>query len=169
MWHEGNRVDKAWDWYRFSASLLETMSLDYVVYTDAHVVILPTIFWEDNPLFYKPHPAAKKKVYGGISVSKADCRRDNKCPSLQGEYLMRRFVLLSPDLVHYLAQLPRDQRPELQTPKESHDVAIANALWQKKKPQVVLHNVTLQGLVPKTSSKGLVGIFCMCGTGTRML
>jgi hypothetical protein len=149
---ESNRVGKIWKWFHYGASLGDEMMLDYIAYTDSQVSILPTIFWE-NALLKDP---AQPHIYAGIPIPKSECT-DSKCPSLQGDYVMRRFVLISTDLVQYLSSSSLDTNliPSLE-PKESPDVAIANALQSQN---ITIQNVTLQGLVSKTSYKGLVGDF----------
>ncbi len=97
---ETNRVGKVWAWYHYCATALNNGQglFDYIVKTDAQVAILPTLFWK-NDIFLEP---PRQRVYGGIPELKSKCI-EKKCPSLQGDYVMRRFVLLSTDLVNYVS------------------------------------------------------------------
>lgn len=151
---ETDRVGKLLAWFRYCASLQISIELDYIVKTDAQIAILPTVFWKNN-LFQKQ---PQQRVYGGIPESKTDCMSKEKCPSLQGDYLMRRFVLLSNDLVQELFSTSTTTTTTTTTnviqfaPKETPDVVISNLLQGKQ-----FQNVSLNGIVKKTSASGKVG------------
>lgn len=79
---------------------------------------------------------------------------EKKCASLVGNVLMRRFVLLSSDLVRILCKVPATPLTDRDVP----DVAIANALYTSSEGSN-LQTVELNGLVAKTSKADTVGDF----------
>jgi hypothetical protein len=205
------RVEMIFQWYRYyhqhqsttiHSSMMATM--DYVAFTDTQVVIFPSKFWK-NDLFYdggdimtaaattttsssgagrdgsSSSSRSRSSVYAGISVPQSECV-DKKCPSLRGDVVMRRFVLVSTDLVDYMVQATEDDTatttttstspkvtslPLLQLqPKEAPEVAVANLVHHYSQQQQQQHsssssssvqNISLSGLVSKTSQRGLVG------------
>lgn len=106
-----------------------------------------------------PTMVALKGIYGGLATSKEHCPK-KKCASLKRDTLMRRFVLLSSDLVDYLAKqpIPTYASESSLTPtndsSSSPDVAVANALQSYPYP---IHEVELKGLVEKVSKQDSVG------------
>ena len=152
--NETDLVGKRWSWLRFASSQIDHgMDIPLVAYTDAHVLLKPATFWETNPLF-SMSSSMLKGIYAGLSTSKSDCPK-SKCASLARETVMRRFVLLSSDLVKYLANQPIPPAESL-TAEDSPDVAIANGLQYYPNP---IQEMELQGLVAKVSLHGTVGDF----------
>ena len=140
---EHDPVGKRWGWFRYASFVMNVTSISLSAYTDCHVMIKPTIFWEENPLFFAPPPPSIKGIYAGWSNSKERCTK-GKCTSLVRDTVMRRFVVLSLDLIrHVVAQ----SRPEL-TASDSPDVAIANALHSYEHS---IHEVDLKGISTRAS------------------
>jgi hypothetical protein len=81
--NNNNNFSKLWNWYQYTRTANWKHQFDYVAYTDTRVRLCPTEFWQ-NDLF---RTTSQKQVYGGL------LGRDSM--------MMRRFVLLSSDMVDY--------------------------------------------------------------------
>lgn len=172
---ETDLVGKRWAWFSYANSLLRNQStlpdIHYAAYTDAHLLIKPSTFWEQNdPIFgppssrsINPNPRndnttsdqlSAQRIYAGLPTEKSKCI-DKKCVSLKGDYVMRRFVMLSNDLVDFVVtNMQQHTRHPLNT-TDVPDVFIANVLYTY--PHGPIRQVPLQGLVPKTSTTNSIG------------
>jgi hypothetical protein len=99
-----NNVRKLWNWYQYTRTSNLKHQFDYVAYTDTRVRLCPTEFWQ-NDLF---RTTSQKQLYGGL------LGRDSM--------MMRRFVLLSSDMVDYYVS--NSNPHEMMT----RDVAVAKTL-----------------------------------------
>ncbi len=146
---EKDHVGKRWGWLRASSKWMNTTGVSLAAYTDSHLLILPTTFWNDNPLF-SSSSSHLERIYGGLPTLKKDCP-SGKCVSLLRNTVMRRFVLLSYDLMQYLSSHPI---PTSLTSTDAPDVAIANVLHSYAFP---IRDVELHGLIAKVSTHDNVG------------
>eukprot|EP00934_Nitzschia_sp_Nitz4_P007607 Nitzschia sp. Nitz4//scaffold80_size88189//7356//9314//NITZ4_005079-RA/size88189-processed-gene-0.23-mRNA-1//-1//CDS//3329558606//7597//frame0 len=171
---ESDGVAKRWAWFSYVSTFDAEKNFDYVVYTDAHVLVKPTIFLAENPLLLpSPEsgsnilPLPPTKIYAGLPTERHKCV-ENKCPNLQGSYVMRRFVLLSRDLIDHVSMHLNQSRDKARVLRQRSaessneskrtdvpDVYIANAIFAY--PAGPIANVSLQGLVAKTSRTNSVG------------
>jgi hypothetical protein len=148
---EKDHVGKRWGWFKGASQWMKELDIPLAAYTDSHLLILPTAFWNKNPLLESPPPW--NNIYAGLPTLKADCP-SKKCATLQRDSVMRRFVLLSQDLVDFLSSIPIPT--SLSSITESPDVVIANALQTYSHP---IRDVALNGLVAKISQHDQIGDF----------
>mmetsp|Transcript_983 Transcript_983/g.1907 ORF Transcript_983/g.1907 Transcript_983/m.1907 type:complete len:745 (-) Transcript_983:646-2880(-) len=105
------RAEVIASWYQhFLSEPQSSLAIDSIAYTDTKVAILPTQFWK-NSIFHHHHQDEQTAssvphsfLYAGIQVEKSKCQ-STKCPSLQGKYVMRRWVCLSRPLAEKVQEL----------------------------------------------------------------
>ncbi|KAL3944912.1 MAG: hypothetical protein SGBAC_001003 [Bacillariaceae sp.] len=165
------RAEVIASWYQhFLNEPQSSLPIDHIAYTDTKVAILPTQFWKNGMFHHHDQqtesPALQKStatapfVYGGIQVAKSKCQ-STKCPSLEGDYVMRRWVSLSKPLAQQVqillvkllattsAATTASKVPTKQKRPESIDIVIANlvhSVVSSASQSMNLHAGDLQGI-----------------------
>lgn len=138
-------VGRRWAWFQYASSILNnTTNIPLVAYMQTTGIIHSTNFWYENPLlFEKSLTGPLEAIYAGTYQVETSCR-ETFCSSLERrKSFMRGFVMLSSDLVHYIASQPV---PVLNRSSDSPDVAIANAFNDRNLSHPKIQEIEIKGV-----------------------